>query len=128
MFEQYDFMFEQYDFMFQQCDFIFGQYDFSFEQYDFMFEQYDFIFEQYGSWIDPGSILDLSWIDPWQQQQQQQQRQQQQMCLSISFMYLFRDLSRNMRRKKSAPEARKQRRAPDNLKMMSKQATHYYYC
>ncbi len=41
-------------------------------------------------------------------------------------MYFVRDLSRKMRRKKLAPEAQKQRRAPDNLKMMSKISNMYF--
>ena len=44
----------------------------------------------------------------------------------IDFMLLFLwpgDLSRKMRRQKLAPEAPKQRRAPEKLKMTSKQAT-----
>ena len=43
----------------------------------------------------------------------------------ICYMF-FHDLSRKMRRNKLAPEARKQRRAPEKLKMTSKQAAHYY--
>ena len=39
---------------------------------------------------------------------------------------MFRDLSRKMRRNKIAPEARKQRRAPDNLKMISKISQMYF--
>ena len=39
------------------------------------------------------------------------------------FFVVAPDLARKMRRQKLAPEARKQRRAPGKLKMMSKQAT-----
>ena len=47
----------------------------------------------------------------------------------LFFMHMFffvvaPDLARKMRRKKIAPEARKQRRALEKLKLMSKQAKH----
>ena len=90
-----------------------------FEQYDIIFRQYDLNFGQYGpmgldrSMIDPGSILDLSMT-----------------TTTNVFVYLFyvffRDLSRKMRRNKLAPETRKQSRAPDNIKMMSKILKMYF--
>ena len=46
--------------------------------------------------------------------------------LVVVVVVVGRDLARKMRRKKLAPEARKQRRALEKLKMMSKQAKHCF--